>query len=305
LGLYLQNATLTPDFPRTAELVSARWEVEVGGPVDGVVSLDAVAVSTVLSAVGPVVDPDGTTLSGDTFVSAILRDPYLGQVDPEALDQLFAAVAASMFQELLAADLDGADLFATLRTLVTEQRVRIWSAHPDEEAVLLRTSTGGAFLTGPFDGSSGVFLTDTTGGKLDYYLTATTTLDQPVCHAGTDGTANLTLTLTYDPPDGVESASVYLRGPDSPTRRPGDNTLLVSLYPASGGVLGPVQDQDGHGVGGQQAKRGGRTGLVVPVTLAPGQTVTLITHVPVRDQEVSVWTTPTTTSGGIITRTCD
>ncbi|MCL2424489.1 MAG: DUF4012 domain-containing protein, partial [Micrococcales bacterium] len=48
LGRYLQNATLTPDFPRSAELARARWTAETGEQVDGVVAIDAVAVATVL-----------------------------------------------------------------------------------------------------------------------------------------------------------------------------------------------------------------------------------------------------------------
>ena len=306
LGRYLQNATLTPDFPRTADLARARWLQETGQAVDGVVALDAVAVAIVLREVGPVTTDDGTTLDQSTFLIKILRDPYLGEVDPVALDQVFAQVAASVFQGMLTADLDSSRLLGTVRTLVGQQRVRVWSAHEAEQAVLVSTTLGGGFLSGAADGSaaddSGLFLTDTTGGKLDYYLKVRTTVDNLVC-TGTGGTARLRLVLTYDPPAGVADGSVFLRGVDDPVRAPGDAGLLVSLYPATGGVLGPVT-VDGAPVGGEQVVRSGRTGLRLPVTLAPGQTVTLLAEVPVRGGRAAVWTTPTVSSGGIVVAQC-
>ena len=302
LGRYLQNATLTPDFPRTADLARARWQQETGSDVDGVVAVDAVAVATVLKAVGPVTTADGTVLDGTSFLPAVLRDPYLGDVDPVALDQTFAQVAASVFTGLLTADLDGTQLLDTVRTLVTQQRVRVWSAHDAEQAVLASTTLGGGFLSSAAD-DSGLFLTDTTGGKLDYYLTVRTTVDSPVCTTAGDGTARLRLTLTYDPPPGVASGSVFLRGLDDPDRAPGDAALLVSLYPSVGGTLGPVT-VDGAPVGGEQVVRSGRTGVRVPVTLAPGQTTTLVAQVPVRDGQAAVWTTPTVSSGGIVVAGC-
>ncbi len=301
LGRYLQNATLTPDFPRTADLAQARWQQETGQQVDGVIALDAVAVSIVLREVGPVTVDDGTTVDGDTFVAAILRDPYLGDVDPEALDQVFAQVAASVFQGLLSADLDSAQLLDTVRTLVGQQRMHVWSAHEAEQAVLATTTVGGGFLSGASD-DSGVFLTDTTGGKLDYYLKARTTVDSLAC-TGSQGTAQLRLVLTYDPPAGVADGSVFLRGQDDPTRARGDAGLLVSLYPATGAALGPVT-VDGAPVGGEQIVRSGRTGVRVPVTLAPGQTATLVAEVPVRDGRAAVWTTPTVSAGGIVVGSC-
>lgn len=298
LGRYLQNATLTPDFPRTAELARARWQQETGEDVDGVLGLDAVGVSIMLRTIGPVTTGDGATLDGDTFLTTILRDAYVGAVDPVALDEVFAEVAASVFQGLLTADLDSSQLLDTVRALVGQQRVHVWSADEAEQAVLATTTLGGGFLTGASD-DSGVFLTDSTGGKLDYYLTARTTVE---C-TRTGSTAQLRLVLTYDPPAGVAEGSVFLRGQDDPTRAPGDAGLLVSLYPATGGALGPVT-VDGAPVGGEQVVRSGRTGVRVPLTLAPGQTVTLVTEVPVRDGQAAVWTTPTVSSGGIVVAQC-
>ncbi|MCL2848417.1 MAG: DUF4012 domain-containing protein [Micrococcales bacterium] len=301
LGRYLQNATLTADFPRTAELARARWHQETGEDVDGVVALDAVAVATVLRAVGPVTTDDGTVFAADTFVAAILRDPYLGDVDPVALDETFAQVAASVFTGLLTADLDGAQLMDTVRDVVAGQRLRVWSAHEAEQAVLAATTLGGAFGSAAA-ADAGVFLTDTTGGKLNYYLTVVTSLSTPVCTGGT-GTAQVEVTFTYEPPADIADASVFLRGVDEPGRARGDAGLLVTVYPTAGGVIGPVT-VDGAPAGGQQVVLGARTGVRVPVTLAPGQTTTLVAQVPVGDGRAAVWTTPTVSSGGIVVARC-
>jgi hypothetical protein len=45
LGTFFQDANFSPDFPRAAELLAARWRQRYGGTLDGVVSVDPVALS--------------------------------------------------------------------------------------------------------------------------------------------------------------------------------------------------------------------------------------------------------------------
>ena len=54
LGTYFLNANLQPDFPRAADLWRARWEQLHPERLDGVLSVDAVAMSYLLGATGPV-----------------------------------------------------------------------------------------------------------------------------------------------------------------------------------------------------------------------------------------------------------
>ena len=60
LGKYMQDVNLTPDFPTAAATAQAMWERKTGQHVDGVISMDPVALGYVLDATGPVqiTDPE-------------------------------------------------------------------------------------------------------------------------------------------------------------------------------------------------------------------------------------------------------
>jgi len=77
LGRWVQNAVQTPDFPRAAQLLVARWEQDTGQQVDGVIATDPVAVAALLRATGPVTEPSGITLTADNLVSILLHETYL------------------------------------------------------------------------------------------------------------------------------------------------------------------------------------------------------------------------------------
>ena len=54
LGEYMHDVNLTPDFPTAASTAQAIWEKKTGQRVDGVISLDPVALGYILKATGPV-----------------------------------------------------------------------------------------------------------------------------------------------------------------------------------------------------------------------------------------------------------
>ena len=59
LGRWVQDAVMTPDFPRSAELLTARWERDMGQHVDGVVAADPVArLATCWAPPVPVTEPE-------------------------------------------------------------------------------------------------------------------------------------------------------------------------------------------------------------------------------------------------------
>lgn len=305
LGRWVQDATMTPDFPRTGQLVAARWVAAVGGTVDGVVAVDAPTVAQLLTVTGPVTTSGGQTLTSDTFVAAVLQAPYESTVDDQGaveLDRTFADVAASVFGSLLGADGDQGALLSATRTIVAEQRLRIWSAHEDEQAVLEPTSVGAAFLRGPFATTVGVFLNDSTAGKLDYYLSTSLEVVASDCTAGS-GTATLRLTLSYQPPAGIEDSSDYLRGPGLAEVPPGDVATSILIAVGRGDEVGPITE-DGTAVGGRSLVQSDRGTQTLTSRLSPGQSVTYEVQVPVHDGRIEVWTTPTITQPGLVAASC-
>lgn len=302
LGRWVQDAVITPDFPRSAQLLSARWAQDMGQTVDGVIAADPVGARYVLEATGPVTEPGGGTITASDVLQVLLRDSYRDIADPASADAFYAGVAVSIFRAVGAGQGDQQGLVTALARAGSEGRIRLWSAHPEEQETLAGTTIGAAFLTGDFPDSTGVFLNDGTAGKLGYYLTTTVTVEDLQC-SGADATATVRLDLDYDPPGDLTALPLYVTG-TAPTGLPvGHLSTNVTVYAPVGAPLQALGRDDGF-VSGTTATVAGRDVQVVTSTLAPGDSETYRVVVPVRDGVVSVWTTPTLTSPGFVTGSC-
>lgn len=304
LGRWIQNAVLTPDFPRAAELVAARWAHSVGGTVDGVVATDPVAVAGLVAATGSVADPDGGTLDADGLVDALLRDSYVRHPDPVAADDYFGAVAANLVAAVGAGTGDPQALLLAGRRAVDERRVRVWSAHPQEQERLAATVGGGAFTSSElFVDQPGVFLADATQGKLGAYLSTDVTFRDARC-TGPSPTVDVVLHLDFRPPDGVETWGPYVAGTPGPEVALG--TLLTNISVWSARDAAPlVVTRDGAPATGRVTTVAGRTVQEVASRLTPGQTQELVVTVPLQDGAVQLWSTPTLTSPGSAAYHCE
>ncbi|HEY0118830.1 MAG TPA: DUF4012 domain-containing protein [Cellulomonas sp.] len=302
LGRYVQDALLTPDFPRAAQLLAARWTRDTGEQVDGVIATDVVAVADVMRATGPVTTPSGVTLDADSVIPQLLQQAYL-RLDRDQADAFFGEVAASVFGAVTGGHADPRSLVRDAADAAGQGRVRLWSAHDDEQAQLLATTIGGAFLTGPYPDAAGVFLDDGTGGKLDYYLTTAVTVEDLQC-TGPDPTATVRIDLSYKPPDGVAALPWWVVGIDASGLPPGDLATNVSVYAPVGAPLTALGIGDGQFVSGATGSIAGRAVQTVASQLAPGESVTYRAQVPIRGGSLPVWSTPTLTSGGLQTAVC-
>lgn len=302
LGRWVQNAVLTPSFPRSAELVAARWTSSVGGVVDGVMATDPVAVAGLVGATGPVPDADGGQLEADGLVDALLRDAYREHPDPEAADEYFGQVAENLVAAVARGAGEPQELLRAGRRATDERRLRLWSAHPDEQERIAGTAMGGAFTSALFADQPGIFLDDTTQGKLGAYLTTAVELRDARC-TGPRPSVRAVLRLEHRPPAGIETWSPYVTGfPDVPVP-PGTLLTTVSVWSTQDGPP-LVVTRDGAPVTGTATRVQGRSVLQVASRLAPGQTQEIAVDVPLQDGAVTLWTTPTLTSPGAVTHRC-
>ena len=302
LGRWVQNAVQTPDFPRAAQLLVARWEQDTGQQVDGVIATDPVAVAALLRATGPVTEPSGITLTADNLVSILLHETYLRLTDPADADGFYTDVAATVFSAVGHGQGDRLQVVEALAKDIAAGRVRVWSERPDEQSQLAATPLGGAFLSGPFGDAAGVFLDDGTAGKLDYYLKTTVTVEGLDCTAA-EPTATVRLDLAYDPPPDVASQPRYVTGYSVAPLPTGWLATNISVYSPVGADLAALGLDDGY-VSGVTAQSAGRSVQVVTSWLAPGGRATYRAVVPVRGGTLSVWSTPTLTSDGLMSVTC-
>ncbi|MDQ0372101.1 DUF4012 domain-containing protein [Cellulomonas humilata] len=303
LGRWVQNAVMTPDFPRSAELLKARWERDIGSHVDGVVATDPVAVSYLLSATGAVTEPGGVQIDTTNVLQVLLRDAYLTYGDDaDSGDKFYTGVAATIFQAVGSGQGDSRAVVDALARAGAEGRLRMWSAHPEEQERLAATSVGAAFLSGPFPDATGVFLNDGTAGKLGYFLSTAVTVENLRC-TGPEPMATVRLDLSYAPPADVESYPRYVTGWSGTDLPVGWLATNITVYSPVGAELDAIGLDDGFVLGGTGVTSG-RDVKVVTSWLAPGAHETYRVDVPVRDGRVTVWTTPTLTSPGQVTATC-
>ena len=98
-------------------------------------SVDVPVLAALLAVVGPVEVDGWGQLTSDNLVQRLLVDPYVA-LSPEDQDLLFQRVVQAVFTRALAASIDVPALITQLSGPIGEGRVSIWSAHPDEQAVM-------------------------------------------------------------------------------------------------------------------------------------------------------------------------
>ncbi len=238
LGVYIQDVTLTPHFPRAAELARAMWERATGTAVDGVLATDPVALGHLVERAGPVTTPDGTRITGENAAQLLLNEVYLRITDPAQQDAFFAGAAAAVFDGLFAGS--PTSLLDGLAQSVDERRLLVWSAHDDEQARLAGTPLAGE-VTGR-DGESpvvGVYLNDGSGAKMSWYLDTTVAAAVERCEADGSRVVGVDLTLTNTGPAGGAGLPAYVVGEHLDT--PGNVRTNYDLYAPAGGTLESVE----------------------------------------------------------------
>ncbi|WP_144795961.1 DUF4012 domain-containing protein [Microbacterium paludicola] len=278
---YVQNVTLMPDFTRDAPIIEAMWERETGIAIDGVLSLDPVALSYLLDATGPIALPTGDELTSDNAVQLLLNEVYLRYEDPAEQDAFFAVAAASVFDALTDGGVDPATLVAALSRAGEEDRLMIWNAVPEEQAVLDGTTLQG--VRAPLDAGTtdfGVYLNDGTGSKMDYYMQADAGAEW--C---TPGEATLRVTLRNNAPADAANLPSYITGGGNFGVPPGEVQTVSYIYlPAGAELLSATLSRSDESAPLGGGTDDGRQVLTWTTQLAPGTELSL---------DVTVATPPT------------
>lgn len=237
LGTDFRDATFTPDFPRAAELMAARWEEEVGSvELDGVISIDVVALSYLLEGIGPVPAP-GLTLTADNLVETVLSTAYR-LLPPADQDAYFEDVAAAVFEAVKGDRASELRLVRAFDRAAGEGRFRVASFLPGERDLL-----AGSRVVGDLSGDDGavphvdIDLNDATGSKMSYYLRAESSVLATGCDGGVqtlEGELRLSQTI-----DRAEAGRLtdYVTGGGRYGTDAGAQLVLLRLYGPHGGEL--------------------------------------------------------------------
>lgn len=270
-GRYMQNLTSIPDFTEAGPAIAARWQNRFGHPIDGVIAVDAVMTRNLVAATGPLTfGPFSATK--DTVVGLLISEIYASVPDPAAQDEIFSQAAGALLSAALT-EAAPKDLVAALAESADEGRIRIWSAHEDEEAILSASTLGGAL---PEDGPQthvGVLFNDTTGGKMDFYADAAITTSIGTCDG--EPTTQVTVTWKNDAPaDAGTALPPYVTANGFYGVPAGSTRTLITVYGPEGATPSHI-DRDGEEVSVQTALLGSRSAVQHEVLLAPGESSTI------------------------------
>ncbi|MDF2506561.1 MAG: hypothetical protein K0Q52_420 [Microbacterium sp.] len=271
-GRYLQSITSIPDFAEAGETIAARWTGRFGGTVDGVIAVDAVVAEHLMRATGDLTFGPFTATS-DTVTDILLSQIYAAVPDPAAQDAIFAQAAGGLFSAALSGG-DPQALIGALSASADEGRVRIWSAHPEEETVLAASALGGTIPTDTDDATYvGVLINDSTGGKMDYYTRASIETSIGTCHGAPTTQMRVTWTNTA-PADAATSLPAYVTADGFYGVPAGTVRTLIAVYGPEGATPAHI-DRDGEEEGVQTAMLGDRSVVQHEVSLAPGESTTI------------------------------
>ncbi len=274
LAGYWGDTTLTPDFPRSAEIMRAMFRKAREKETDGVISLDPIALSYILEATGPVKLADGRSLSSGNAVKRLLNEVYLEIPDNAAQDAYFTDAARRVFEAVVAGTGGSRALLRGLAKAVDENRILIESARGAEQRVLESTRIAGA-LSGD-DGATphlGIFYNDATQAKLEYYLRKRTTAKATTCTG--DGAQSLTATtrLRSLAPRNARTLPRSIVGKGT-GEKPGSFRMVMSFYAPHGGLVNRLE-VNGKEQPLNRFEHDGINLVSMPVLLAPGQEVTV------------------------------
>lgn len=285
VGRFMQDVNLTPDFATTARTAQAMWEKSTGERLDGVLSLDPVALSFILDATGPVKVTDPIVqqvgrdlpkeLTGKNVVQTLLSDAYAKIEEPKLQDVYFAGAAKEIFGALSSGKSDPKKLMEALTKGVEERRILLWSASEAEQATIGQYSLGGMVSGAAISPAQfGIYFNDGTGAKMDFWMKRTV---QVVKDCTRDGYREVTVRVTSTntaPADAATSLPAYVTGEGVFGVPAGTvQTNVVAYGPVQANIDTVVKDGVKIPFAAQRhSQRGVGTSTI---RLAPGESTTL------------------------------
>ncbi|UXM90763.1 DUF4012 domain-containing protein [Paenarthrobacter sp. JL.01a] len=285
VGKFMQDVNLTPDFATTASTAHAMWERSTGEKLDGVLSLDPVALSFILEATGPVTISDTAVhgissglppqLTAQNVVQTLLSDAYAKIKEPKYQDAYFAGAAGEIFGSISTGKADPKKLLTAITKAVDERRVLLWSSSATYQNTIAQYAVGG-LISGPAVSPAefGVYFNDGTGAKMDYWIKRTT---QVVKDCTRDGYREVSIRVTSTnqaPADAGTSLPDYVTGGGKFGVPAGTvQTNVVAYGPVFSNIDTVVKD--GENIPFAAQRHSDRAVGTSTIRLAPGQSASL------------------------------
>lgn len=165
-----KNSNQSSHFPYAAQIWKSMWAQQTGMNVDGAIAIDPVALSYILGATGPVVMPDGETVTEGNVVELTESTVYNRfPTDQSARKQYLQDVASEVVKKISGPVKSPRRLFDALGRAVGERRIAVWSSSPADQKLLEETPLAHEVPDDPAP-YAGVVINNLGGNKMDYYL---------------------------------------------------------------------------------------------------------------------------------------
>ncbi len=268
VGTWL-NVTMSPDARATSEVIAQMYPHSGGRTIDGVFTIDVVAVARLLDITGPIVTSDGVTLDSDNAADFLLNGQYGSRERPERAD-LLEEVSEHVLDELLGGTLPSPRAaMDALGPMVEQGRVVAWAADSEEQALFETTGLGGRWPDSADGDAVAVAFNNSAGNKLDYFLRARAHYDAVVDQATSTLTGTVVVEVENRPPSRPQPNYVVNNVIDLPQ---GHNRTWVSIYTR---VRPTDVTVDGKAVPWDAETEAGFFVASTLVTMAPGDIPTI------------------------------
>ena len=300
LGYTMGDVTMTPDYPRAAQLASDMQKAIVGDDIDGVFAVDPVFLQYMLGIVGGTQLPDGTVVDGSNAAKVLLHDIYWNY-PVEEQDAIFAAVAGSAFNKIVG-ELGSSDITkiaAAIEKGASEGRILMYSRNDDEEKAAKALGISGALQTDTSEAPIlGVYVNNYSYSKMDWFLDKRVTIDSSVENADGSTTYRVTTSLknTMTPQEKAEIPG-YFQGHNGISQDIDDEVLRLYLYAPAGGSISDIKTSGSGSIEMNEATHDGLKVAWGGVHMLLGQDIkveyTVTTSKDSGHKELKVRTTPT------------
>lgn len=189
--LRISTATYAPDWSVSGEELLRGWERRTGQSVDGLVTVDVVALADMLRITGPIEAPAPYgTLEAGNFAQKLIGD-YDTYPDNAARKDLNRAIVP-VFAERLMAPGDAIDKIESLRTSAQGRHFALWMRDPDLQAAVAEIGLAGQ-LSDTTNDYVAVFNQNTNASKADYWQERSVSTDVRLAE---DGSAKVRMAIS-------------------------------------------------------------------------------------------------------------
>jgi hypothetical protein len=225
-----ENISMSPDFPTVAAVVEYLYPQSGGVKLNGVISVDPVAMAGFLKMVGPVTSKGlDEQVTQANVVSFLAHDEFVRFPDNNLRVQFVEGLLKKVWHELTSRPLPALPKLAKdLEPAVKGGHLLMYSSSSGAESFFDQIHVSGAMP--PVNGDFlGVVTQNSAGNKIDWYLRRTIDYDATLNLQWHTITATVTVKLDNTAPSSGQPP-VVIDGAAGVITKPGENLTWVNLY---------------------------------------------------------------------------